>query len=437
MFQIGITDSDNDNPSSYAAKGDGITDAEKSLSRPLGQENPMVIEAEVKGHLIDRFSGEISWPLGQISLMVSLGDGEYSTNASMNFMVVRSPSPYNGIIGHMGLRKIQAVPSTAHGMLKFPPIRQKTRGHALDRNKAIQEEVAKLVEAEIVREVHYHDWISYTVMAHPVAVITYQPIKQILSRSKNTERMLKWKFKLEAFDITNRPRMSIRDQVLADFIAERPDEEGPPMEAPGEEVTPESWTLFIDGSSCLEGLRVGLILTSPKGEEFTYTQRFEFDASNKEAEYEALVAGLQIVKHMGYLPQGIRLMVSSSSNLLLPQRQGFLILLLISFLVFPPEPAWVHGFGVTSSAGASIGGPSSSGLSAIKSAKTWSRIDILGLLVTSNASSLNFHFNILPVFLDRDRICLMGWYVITATGCAWKYRLSLLVACTSAKTSFC
>nr|GFC86051.1 reverse transcriptase domain-containing protein [Tanacetum cinerariifolium] len=79
-------------------------------------------------------------------------------------MVVRSPSPYNGIIGHMGLRKIQAVPSTAHGMLKFPPIRQKTRGHALDRNKAIQEEVAKLVEAEIVREVHYHDWISYTVM---------------------------------------------------------------------------------------------------------------------------------------------------------------------------------------------------------------------------------------------------------------------------------
>ncbi|GKF04721.1 reverse transcriptase domain-containing protein [Tanacetum coccineum] len=37
----------------------------------------------------------------------------------MNFMIVRSPSPYNGIIGRPGLRKIQAVPSTAHGMLKF------------------------------------------------------------------------------------------------------------------------------------------------------------------------------------------------------------------------------------------------------------------------------------------------------------------------------
>ncbi|GKE30087.1 hypothetical protein Tco_1445471 [Tanacetum coccineum] len=32
---------------------------------------------------------------------------------------VRSPSPYNGIIGRLGIRKIQFVPSTAHGMLKF------------------------------------------------------------------------------------------------------------------------------------------------------------------------------------------------------------------------------------------------------------------------------------------------------------------------------
>ncbi|GKC07691.1 hypothetical protein Tco_0999301 [Tanacetum coccineum] len=37
----------------------------------------------------------------------------------MNFVVVRSPSPYNRIIGRPGVRKIQAIPSTAHGMLKF------------------------------------------------------------------------------------------------------------------------------------------------------------------------------------------------------------------------------------------------------------------------------------------------------------------------------
>ncbi|GJV65500.1 hypothetical protein Tco_1476328 [Tanacetum coccineum] len=31
-----------------------------------------------------------------------------------------SVSPYNNIIGRPGIREIQAVPSTTHGMLKFP-----------------------------------------------------------------------------------------------------------------------------------------------------------------------------------------------------------------------------------------------------------------------------------------------------------------------------
>ena len=35
-------------------------------------------------------------------------------------MVVRSPSPYNGIIGRPGIRLLKIIPSTAHGMLKFP-----------------------------------------------------------------------------------------------------------------------------------------------------------------------------------------------------------------------------------------------------------------------------------------------------------------------------
>ncbi|GJX35230.1 reverse transcriptase domain-containing protein [Tanacetum coccineum] len=37
-----------------------------------------------------------------------------------------------------------------------PPVRQKKRGQAPERNKAIQEEVEKLVDAGIMKEVHYH-----------------------------------------------------------------------------------------------------------------------------------------------------------------------------------------------------------------------------------------------------------------------------------------
>ncbi|GKB71437.1 hypothetical protein Tco_0932849 [Tanacetum coccineum] len=70
--------------------------------------------------LLTGFSGETIWPLGQLRILVMIGDADHSTKAWMNFMIIRSLSPYNGIIGRPGIREIQAVPSTAHRMLKFP-----------------------------------------------------------------------------------------------------------------------------------------------------------------------------------------------------------------------------------------------------------------------------------------------------------------------------
>nr|GEZ08738.1 reverse transcriptase domain-containing protein [Tanacetum cinerariifolium] len=45
--------------------------------------------------------------------------------------------------------------------------------------------------------------------------------------------------------------------------------------------------------------QTGLILTNPDGVEFTYALRFQFAASNNEAKYEALIAGLRIATQMG------------------------------------------------------------------------------------------------------------------------------------------
>nr|GEY18178.1 hypothetical protein [Tanacetum cinerariifolium] len=64
------------------------------------------------------------------------------------------------------------------------------------------------------------------------------------------------------------------------------------------EIPQEPWKLFTDGSSCIYGSGAGLILTSPKGTDFTYALRFQFTASNNEAEYEALIAGLRIASQM-------------------------------------------------------------------------------------------------------------------------------------------
>ncbi|GKA64427.1 reverse transcriptase domain-containing protein [Tanacetum coccineum] len=96
-----------------------------------------------------------------------------------------------------------------------------------------------------------------------------------------------------------RPRVSVKGQILADFIVERPEEDSPDTLMKEEEELPEPWILFTDGSSYTDGSGAGLILTNPEGMEFTYALRFRFDATNNEAEYEALIAGLRIAEQMG------------------------------------------------------------------------------------------------------------------------------------------
>ena len=52
----------------------------------------------------------------------------------------------------------------------FPSIRQKKRVFALERDRAIVEEVRKLQEANFIREVYYLDWLANVVMARKLAV---------------------------------------------------------------------------------------------------------------------------------------------------------------------------------------------------------------------------------------------------------------------------
>nr|GEU36838.1 reverse transcriptase domain-containing protein [Tanacetum cinerariifolium] len=226
-------------------------------------EGPLVIEAEMSGHMIHRIRQSFHKSVDE-------------------FHDCKVVSHYNGIIGRPRIRAIQAVPSTVHGMLKFPveegivtirstilipiectsvitssavskeertrpdnfnvalypdfpdqevairgtlsdkgrtklysilkknldifswqasdmtgvrrsvaehrlniregysPVRQKKRGQAPERAKAIQAEVQKLVEAGIMREVYYHDWLSNPVMTAE-AEQAFKQLKQHLS----------------------------------------------------------------------------------------------------------------------------------------------------------------------------------------------------------------------------------------------------------------
>ncbi|GJZ07360.1 reverse transcriptase domain-containing protein [Tanacetum coccineum] len=137
-----------------------------SLRDDEGAKGPLIIEAEIEGHQVHRIcidggssfkilyehyfnqlrpeiknqivpattsliglSGEIKWPLGQITLLVKIRDDEHSTSAWMDFIVAEEKRP-----------------------------------SCAERNIAINDEVSKLVAAGIMREVHYHDWLSNPVM---------------------------------------------------------------------------------------------------------------------------------------------------------------------------------------------------------------------------------------------------------------------------------
>nr|GEU97250.1 reverse transcriptase domain-containing protein [Tanacetum cinerariifolium] len=121
----------------------------------------------------------------------------------------------------------------------------------------------------------------------------------ILSRPEVAGRLQKWSIELGEYLIHYRPRVSIKRQILADFIVGRLEEDSLDtlMEEEGE--IPEPWILFTNESSCTDGSEAGLILTNPEGTEFTYALRFRFDATNNEAEYEALITGLRIAEQMG------------------------------------------------------------------------------------------------------------------------------------------
>ncbi|GKF25499.1 reverse transcriptase domain-containing protein, partial [Tanacetum coccineum] len=86
-------------------------------------------------------------------------------------------------------------------------------------------------------------------------------------------------------------------QILADFLVEKSDEN--PPDTLVVETSQEPWTLFMDRLSCVDRSGAGLIMTSSEGTKFTYALRFQFTTSNNEAEYEALIAGLQIAAQMG------------------------------------------------------------------------------------------------------------------------------------------
>ncbi|GAA0162201.1 hypothetical protein LIER_18343 [Lithospermum erythrorhizon] len=78
------------------------------------------------------------------------------------------------------------------------------------------------------------------------------------------------------------------------------------------------WKLYVHGASNEKGYGAEILIKGPEGEVFEYGLRFSFKATNNEAEYEAMVTGLEIAQTLKIK----RLLVQGDSKLVIDQIRG-------------------------------------------------------------------------------------------------------------------
>jgi ribonuclease HI len=146
---------------------------------------------------------------------------------------------------------------------------------------------------------------------HPIIVVNEAPLSNILNNPSATGRVSLWGIELSPMDITYEKRKAIKSQILPDFTAEWLE-----LQSTGPPDLSSVWTMYFNGSKRIQGACVGVVLISPQGDKLKYVLRMSFpQASNNEAEYEALPHGMKMAKACG----ATRLKIFGDSNLVVQQ----------------------------------------------------------------------------------------------------------------------
>jgi hypothetical protein len=144
-------------------------------------------------------------------------------------------------------------------------------------------------------------------VVHPIIVVNKASLSNILNNPEVTGCVSLWGIELSPLDITYEKRKAIKSQVLPDFIAEWLE-----LQNTGPPDLSSVLTMYFDGSKRVQGAGVGVVLISPQGDKLKYVLRMSFSqASNNEAEYEALLHGMKMAKACG----ATQLKIFGDSNL--------------------------------------------------------------------------------------------------------------------------
>ncbi|KAL8114467.1 hypothetical protein AgCh_021361 [Apium graveolens] len=156
-----------------------------------------------------------------------------------------------------------------------------------------------------------------------IRVVTNQPLRKIIHKIDVSGWLVNWEVKLCQFNLSFIPSIAIKAQALADFIIEYnfPNDEPRPMSIHPEtrvDHNPGAWALKVDASSTNERSGAGLILKSPEGFTIQTAISFGFAATNNQAEYEELIAGLKLAKTLRIQD----LKIYSDSQIVVKQTNG-------------------------------------------------------------------------------------------------------------------
>jgi hypothetical protein len=133
---------------------------------------------------------------------------------------------------------------------------------------------------------------SHCTVSGQADVIKYMLLNPIMSG-----RIGKWTYALIEYDLAYEPLKSMRGQVVVDFIIEHRIDDTHKLDISYLTITP--WILYFDGLVCDEGQGIGIMIVSPSNVSFDFSSRLKTYCTNNQAEYEALLFGLELLNCMG------------------------------------------------------------------------------------------------------------------------------------------
>ena len=180
---------------------------------------------------------------------------------------------------------------------------------ALRRAEARYPQIEKLAFALIIASRKLRHYFQ----AHIINVMTNHPLKKVMNKLEATGRLIQWAVELSEFDIKYLPRHAIKAQALADFIAEFT-----PSHNDSKVVEDKKWIIHVDGLSTQHARGIGVVLQSLEGDKLTYKVHLQYQATNNEVEYEALLKGLELAKSI----EAESILILGDSQLVMGQVNG-------------------------------------------------------------------------------------------------------------------